>query len=56
MIFRHVLRNSAGPGLTVLSLTILGLLGGAVFIEQVFALPGMGQLANPQRRSTTCRW
>lgn len=46
VIFRHVLRNSAGPGLTVLSLTTFGLLGGAVFIEQVFALPGMGQLAN----------
>ncbi|ABW09892.1 binding-protein-dependent transport systems inner membrane component [Parafrankia sp. EAN1pec] len=46
VIFRHVLRNSAGPGLTVLSLTTLGLLGGAVFVEQVFALPGMGQLAN----------
>lgn len=46
IVFRHVLRNSAGPGLTVLSLTTLGLLGGAVFIEQVFALPGMGQLAN----------
>lgn len=46
VIFRHALRNSAGPGLTVLSLTTLGLLGGAVFIEQVFALPGMGQLAN----------
>lgn len=45
LIFRHVLRNSAGPGLTVLSLTTFGLLGGAVFIEQVFALPGMGQLA-----------
>ena len=46
IIFRHVLRNSAGPGLTVLSLMVLGLLGGAVFIEQVFALPGMGELAN----------
>ena len=46
VVFRHVLRNSAAPGLTVLSLTMLGLLGGAVFIEQVFALPGMGQLAN----------
>ena len=46
IIFRNVLRNSAAPGLTVLSLTMLGLLGGAVFIEQVFALPGMGQLAN----------
>jgi peptide/nickel transport system permease protein len=46
VIFRNVLRNSAAPGLTVLSLTMFGLLGGAVFIEQVFALPGMGQLAN----------
>jgi len=45
VVFRHVLRNSAAPGLTVLSLTMLALLGGAVFIEQVFALPGMGQLA-----------
>jgi peptide/nickel transport system permease protein len=46
VIFRNVLRNSAAPGLTVLSLTVFGLLGGAVFIELVFALPGMGQLAN----------
>ncbi|TCC36398.1 ABC transporter permease [Kribbella speibonae] len=46
VIFRNVLRNSAAPGLTVLSLTTFALLGGAVFIEQVFALPGMGQLAN----------
>jgi peptide/nickel transport system permease protein len=46
VIFRHVLRNAAAPGLTVLSLTVFSLLGGAVFIEQVFALPGMGQMAN----------
>ncbi|WP_432561785.1 ABC transporter permease [Kineococcus sp. SYSU DK003] len=46
VLFRHVLRNAAGPGMTVLSLQTLGMLGGAVFIEQVFALPGMGQLAN----------
>lgn len=46
VILRHVLRNAAAPGLTVLSLTTFGLLGGAVFIEQVFALPGMGQMAN----------
>jgi peptide/nickel transport system permease protein len=46
VIFRNVLRNAAPPGLTVLSLTVFGLLGGAVFIEQVFALPGMGQMAN----------
>jgi peptide/nickel transport system permease protein len=46
VIFRNVLRNAAPPGLTALSLTVFGLLGGAVFIEQVFALPGMGQMAN----------
>jgi len=46
IIFRNVLRNAAAPGLTVLSLTTFSLLGGAVFIEQVFALPGMGQMAN----------
>lgn len=45
IIFRNVLRNSSAPGLTALTLTVIGLLGGAVFIEQVFALPGMGQLA-----------
>jgi peptide/nickel transport system permease protein len=41
-----VLRNAAAPGLTVLSLQTIALLGGAIFVEQVFALPGMGQLAN----------
>ena len=46
IIFRNVHRNAAPPGLTALSLTVFGLLGGAVFIEQVFALPGMGQMAN----------
>ncbi|MBT1170615.1 ABC transporter permease [Bifidobacterium sp. SO4] len=46
VIFRHVLRNAAAPGMTVVSLTVFNLLGGAVFIEQVFALPGYGQLGN----------
>jgi peptide/nickel transport system permease protein len=45
VIFRHVLRNAAVPGLTTLSLQVFAILGGAVFIEQVFAMPGMGQLA-----------
>ncbi|WAL74669.1 ABC transporter permease [Kitasatospora sp. YST-16] len=44
VIYRHVLRNAGGPGLTVLSLLTIGLLGGVVIIEQVFALPGMGSL------------
>ncbi|MDW8803607.1 ABC transporter permease [Streptomyces scabiei] len=45
VVFRHVLRNAAGPGLTTLSLQTIGLIGGAVIIEQVFALPGMGDLS-----------
>ncbi|MFE3519353.1 ABC transporter permease [Streptomyces sp. NPDC059166] len=44
IVYRHVLRNAGGPGLTVLSLLTIGLLGGVVIIEQVFALPGMGVL------------
>lgn len=51
VVFRHVLRNAAGPGLVVLSLTTLGLIGGALFIEAVFALPGVGELANLSAQS-----
>ena len=39
-----MLRNSAGPGMIALSLTMIALMGGTVFIEQVFALPGLGQM------------
>lgn len=46
IVFRNVLRNAAAPGLTAISLTMIALLGGTVFIEQIFAIPGMGQLAN----------
>lgn len=45
LLFAHVLRNAAGPALTVLSLQFVGLLGGAIIIEKVFALPGIGSLA-----------
>ncbi len=45
LLFRHVLRNAAPPALTVLSLQFIGLLGGAIIIEKVFALPGIGSLA-----------
>jgi peptide/nickel transport system permease protein len=44
VVFKHVLRNAGGPALAVLALTFVGLIGGAVVIEQVFALPGIGQL------------
>ena len=39
----HALRNSLIPVVTVLGLLIGGLLGGAVIIEQIFALRGIGQ-------------
>lgn len=45
ILFKHVLRSAAPAGLTVLSLQFVGLLGGSVIIESVFALPGVGQLA-----------
>jgi peptide/nickel transport system permease protein len=40
-----VLRSAAPAGLTVLSLQFIGLLGGVVVIESIFAIPGMGKLA-----------
>ena len=45
IIFKHVLRAAAPAGLTVLSLQFVGMLGGSVIIEKIFALPGMGELA-----------
>ncbi|QHC60169.1 ABC transporter permease [Rathayibacter sp. VKM Ac-2760] len=45
ILLRYVLRGAAGPGLTVLALEFVGLLGGAVVVESVFALPGVGAMA-----------
>lgn len=45
VVGKHVLKNAAVPVVTVLGLQVTRLLGGAVIIEQVFALPGLGQLA-----------
>lgn len=45
IIFRHALRNAAIPIVTLVGLVFIGLFSGAVFIENVFALPGMGRLA-----------
>ncbi len=41
----HALRNALLPALTVLGTALGDLLGGAVIVETVFTLPGMGQLA-----------
>lgn len=45
VLYGHVLRNSAGPALSVLGLQFIVLFGGAVVVEQVFSLPGLGQTA-----------
>ncbi|MFB9166576.1 MULTISPECIES: ABC transporter permease [Arthrobacter] len=45
VLFRHVLRNAAPPTLTVMSLNFIALMSGAVMIERVFALPGLGSIA-----------
>jgi peptide/nickel transport system permease protein len=41
---RHVLRNAVIPAVTVLAINIGFLVGATVIIEQVFAVPGIGQL------------
>lgn len=42
---RHVLRNALIPAVTVVGFQLGYLLGGAVVVEEVFGLPGMGRLA-----------
>ncbi len=44
-LWRHVLPNAAGPIVTVLGLQFTFLVAGAVLIENVFNLPGLGRLA-----------
>lgn len=44
LIFRHALRNALLPVITLLGLSVPGLIGGSVIIESIFALPGLGQL------------
>ena len=45
VVLAHALRNSSTTGLTALAVQVVGILGGAVVIEQIFALPGLGSLA-----------
>ncbi|MET9100129.1 ABC transporter permease [Streptomyces antibioticus] len=43
-LLRHGLRNAAVPVVSVLGLQIAALVAGAVVVEQVFVLPGVGQM------------
>jgi peptide/nickel transport system permease protein len=45
VLFKHALRNALLPVLTVLGTDTAALLGGVVFTENIFALPGLGALA-----------
>ena len=44
ILFRHVLPNAAIPILTVLGLQIGYMLGGAIVVEMIFTLPGVGRM------------
>lgn len=44
IVFKHVLRNAAGPGVALVGLQFVGMLGGAVLIESIFGLPGIGAM------------
>ena len=44
VIYRHALRNALLPAITLLGLSVPGLIGGSVIFESIFSIPGMGQL------------
>lgn len=44
VLWRHVLRNALIPVITVIGLQFGNLLAGAIVVEQVFSLPGLGRL------------
>ena len=45
IVLKHALRNALLPVITLLGLSLPSLVGGAFFIEKVFAWPGMGYVA-----------
>lgn len=44
VLFRHVLPNAAIPVVTVIGLQVGYMLGGAIVVETIFALPGVGRM------------
>jgi peptide/nickel transport system permease protein len=43
VVGRHGLKNASLPAITIVGLQITALVGGTVIIEQIFAIPGIGQ-------------
>lgn len=44
IVFKHVLRQASSPILTIIGIEVGVLLGGAIIIESIFGLPGIGNL------------
>ena len=44
VVYKHALRNALLPLITIVGLSIPGLIGGSVIAETIFAIPGMGKL------------
>jgi peptide/nickel transport system permease protein len=44
IIYKHALRNALLPLITILGLSLPGLIGGSVIFETIFGIPGVGQL------------
>ena len=44
VVYKHALRNALLPIITILGLSVPGLIGGSVIVESVFGIPGMGRL------------
>jgi peptide/nickel transport system permease protein len=44
VVYKHALRNALMPVITILGLSIPGLIGGSAIMETVFGIPGMGLL------------
>jgi peptide/nickel transport system permease protein len=45
VVFRHALKNGLIPVVTLMGISLSYILGGSVFIETVFSIPGMGSLS-----------
>jgi peptide/nickel transport system permease protein len=44
VIYKHAFRNALLPLITLIGLSVPGLIGGSVILESIFGIPGMGQL------------
>jgi len=44
VVYKHALKNAILPVITILGLSVPGLIGGSVIFESIFGIPGMGRL------------